>query len=67
MSQSKSTEWMKHWSKVVEKAWHDEGFKKRLLSNPAAVLKAERYRTPTRCSGQVGREYAECNSPDVAR
>jgi hypothetical protein len=46
MSQSKSAEWMKHWSKVVERAWHDEGFKKRLLSNPAAVLKEEGIEPP---------------------
>ena len=31
-------DWGKRWSKVVAKTWADEGFKKRLLGNPAAVL-----------------------------
>ena len=30
---------VKAWNQIVAKAWQDEGFKKRLLSDPAAVLK----------------------------
>jgi hypothetical protein len=29
----------KQWGQIVTKAWADEGFKRRLLANPAAVLK----------------------------
>ncbi|MBI5524051.1 MAG: NHLP leader peptide family natural product precursor [Desulfarculus sp.] len=29
------------WAKVVAKAWADEAYKKKLISDPAAVLKAE--------------------------
>ena len=33
--------WQAQWERIVKKAWNDEAFKKRLLSNPAAVLKEE--------------------------
>jgi Nitrile hydratase, alpha chain len=32
-------EWEKQWSQLVVKTWLDEDFKRRLLANPAAVLK----------------------------
>lgn len=41
MPQTASGEWMQQWSKIVEKAWHDESYKKRLLSDPESVLKEE--------------------------
>jgi hypothetical protein len=31
----------KVWAKIVAKAWADEDYKQRLLSDPSAVLKAE--------------------------
>ncbi|MBR1153712.1 NHLP leader peptide family RiPP precursor [Bradyrhizobium sp. JYMT SZCCT0428] len=34
-------EWIKQWSKIVEKAWHDESYKNRLKSDPETVLKEE--------------------------
>jgi len=36
----------KCWSKIVAKAWADEEFKKRLLSDPAGVLKEEGMNIP---------------------
>jgi hypothetical protein len=30
----------KAWGQIVAQAWQDEGFKRRLLADPAAVLKA---------------------------
>ena len=41
MTHTNSGDWMQQWSKIVEKAWHDESYKKRLLSNPEDVLKEE--------------------------
>lgn len=35
-----------HWGQIVAKAWQDESFKKRLLANPAAVLKDQGLETP---------------------
>ena len=32
-------QFQKEWGKIVAQAWSDGGFKKRLLSDPAAVLK----------------------------
>lgn len=34
------------WAKVVAKAWADEAYKKKLISDPVAVLKAEGIETP---------------------
>jgi hypothetical protein len=31
----------KIWTRIVAKAWEDEGYKARLLADPASVLKAE--------------------------
>jgi hypothetical protein len=41
MTPTNSGDWMQQWSKIVEKAWHDESYKKRLLSNTEDVLKEE--------------------------
>jgi hypothetical protein len=40
------SEWEKKWNQLVVKAWMDEDFKKRLLANPAAVLKQEGLEVP---------------------
>ncbi len=37
---------MKKMQQIIAKAWMDEGFKKRLLSDPAAVLKEQGLETP---------------------
>ncbi|MBI4797590.1 MAG: nitrile hydratase subunit alpha [Desulfarculus sp.] len=34
------------WAKVVAKAWADEAYKKKLISDPAVVLKAEGIEVP---------------------
>ena len=34
-------QWQQRWAQVVAKAWLDEGFKARLLAEPAVVLAAE--------------------------
>ena len=39
MAKMQPSEWGQKWVQVVNKAWADESFKKRLLGNPAAVLK----------------------------
>src|SRR5262245_44375103 len=39
MSQKQSDGTSKHGERIVAKAWTDETFKKRLLADPAAVLK----------------------------
>ncbi|MBI5524050.1 MAG: NHLP leader peptide family natural product precursor [Desulfarculus sp.] len=36
----------RRWAKVVAKAWADEAYKKKLISDPAAVLKAEGLELP---------------------
>ena len=36
----------KQWEQIVVKAWQDEGFKKRLLAEPAAVLKEHGLEVP---------------------
>lgn len=36
----------KVWMKIVAKAWADEGYKQRLLADPAAVLKTEGVEVP---------------------
>ncbi len=41
MAQMTNAEWNKHWGKVVAKAWADEGYKARLMSEPKAVLAEE--------------------------
>jgi hypothetical protein len=40
------TDWTAQWEKIVKKAWSDEAFKRRLVSNPAAVLKEEGLEPP---------------------
>lgn len=39
MASAQSQEWMKKWGQITAKAWTDANFKKRLLSDPVAVLK----------------------------
>ncbi len=39
-------EQIKKMQKIIAKAWMDEGYKKRLLSDPAAVLKEQGMETP---------------------
>jgi len=46
MAQQPCDAWEAQWEKIVKKAWNDEGFKKRLLSSPAAVLKEEGLEPP---------------------
>ena len=36
----------KVWAKIVAKAWADEDYKQRLLSDPSAVLEAEGVKMP---------------------
>lgn len=38
---SNQTEQQKLWAKIVAKAWADEEYKQKLLTDPAAVLSAE--------------------------
>jgi hypothetical protein len=39
-------EWERQYGKVIAKAWSDGDFKKRLLANPAEVLKSEGLKVP---------------------
>ena len=39
MAEALASDWNTHWGQVVAKSWQDEAFKKRLLANPAAVMK----------------------------
>ncbi len=41
LSQEQVNERVKAYSRVVARAWEDEGFKQRLLADPRAVLQAE--------------------------
>jgi hypothetical protein len=34
-----SSSWGKKWGQIVARAWADQGFKQRLLADPAAALK----------------------------
>jgi hypothetical protein len=40
MAQLSASDWSKQWSQVVAKAWTDAQFKKRLLADPVAALRA---------------------------
>jgi len=46
MSPATSSDWIKDWGKIVSKAWSDENFKKRLISDPAAVLRESGLEVP---------------------
>ncbi|HEY2574049.1 MAG TPA: NHLP leader peptide family RiPP precursor [Verrucomicrobiaceae bacterium] len=46
-------DWSKRWSKVVAKAWADEGLKKRLLADSATVLKEYGLELPTGMSVHI--------------
>lgn len=46
------------WAKVVAKAWADEAYKKKLISEPAAVLKAEGLDLPRGVSLKVVEDTA---------
>jgi hypothetical protein len=39
MAAEPANAWGKKWGQIVARAWTEEGFKKRLLADPAAVLK----------------------------
>jgi len=39
MEEMRPREWEKKWGQIVAKAWDDAAFKKRVLADPAAVLK----------------------------
>jgi hypothetical protein len=41
------------WGQIVARAWQDESCKKRLLADPAAVLKEEGVEVPARLKIQV--------------
>ena len=46
-------EQQKQMARVIAKAWADEGYKKRLLANPATVLKEEGVTVPEGVSVRV--------------
>jgi hypothetical protein len=46
MAADQANDWGKKWARIVARAWADEGFKKRLLADPAAVLKEARLQVP---------------------
>ena len=46
MAQAEPGDWMQQWSKIVEKAWHDDSYKNRLKSDPRSVLKEEGLEAP---------------------
>ena len=39
-------EQVSQWGQIVAKAWQDDGFKKRLLANPSAILKERGLEVP---------------------
>lgn len=43
---TKQNEQQKQWAKIVAKAWADEDYKQRLLTDPAAILKEEGVSVP---------------------
>jgi|WetSurMetagenome_2_1015567.scaffolds.fasta_scaffold298261_2 hypothetical protein len=49
----------KAWSQIVAKAWSDELFKKRLLADPAAVLKEHGIELPTEVAVKVVEDSAK--------
>jgi len=48
----------KQWARIVAKAWADEDYKKRLLADPAAVLKEEGMEVPAGIKLQVNENTA---------
>jgi hypothetical protein len=40
------TNWQQQWGQIVAKAWGDPAYKARLISDPAAVLKAQGISVP---------------------
>ena len=47
MSEKQSDSFGKQWSQIVAKAWADESFKRRLLAEPATVLKEQGIAVPS--------------------
>jgi hypothetical protein len=43
----------KAWGQIVARAWQDESFKRRLLADPAAVLKEEGMELPARVKVKI--------------
>jgi hypothetical protein len=46
MTPAKSSDWAEKWGQIVSKAWSDENFKKRLISDPATILKENGLEVP---------------------
>jgi hypothetical protein len=46
MAGQQTNDWGKAWGQVVARAWTDEAFKERLLSNPGAVLREHGLEVP---------------------
>ena len=51
------------WGLLVADAWADDALKKRLLSDPAAVLKERGITTPAECPDQDDRGHGERDAP----
>jgi hypothetical protein len=46
MAEQQGSEQGKKWGQIVARAWADEGFKRRLLADPAAVLRESGFAVP---------------------
>ncbi len=53
---SEGTRLSEAWAQIVEKCWKDEAFKKRVLANPAQVLKEYGFNTSDRIKYEVIQE-----------
>jgi hypothetical protein len=56
MAKQQVSEWGKKWGQIVARAWADEGFKSRLLADPAAVLRESGLEVPPGVQVQVGED-----------
>ena len=52
-------EYGKKMSQLIAKCWADEGFKRKLLADATATLKAEGEELPAGLSFKAGREYRQ--------
>ena len=52
-------QFQKEWDKIVVQAWSDAGFKKRLLSDPAAVLKEKGFEVHDEMAVKVVEDSAQ--------
>ncbi|HEV3263782.1 MAG TPA: NHLP leader peptide family RiPP precursor [Gemmataceae bacterium] len=55
----------KWWAQLVARAWEDEHFKRRLLSEPAAVLEEEGIEVPPGREVRVAEDEAEAQADGV--